>query len=206
MGGLWKQYDIMEVASPQGWEKHPEVVLEFYNQRRKQLLSCIPNQGHVILKELEKIFDVKIITQNVDDLHERAGSTYVLHLHGELRKARSTGDPSLVYDIEGWKLNIGDTCEKGFQLRPDVVWFGETLPLDALNEAHQAALHCHAFFSIGTSGVVQPAASLAHSARQKGAVIVEINLDPTPLTPSVDFALHGKSGEILPQLVKELQK
>jgi len=128
MGGLWQEYDITEVASPYGWEKNKELVLKFYNERRKQLLETGPNAGHLGLVELEKYFDVEIITQNIDDLHERAGSKNILHLHGEIRKARSTADPGLVYDIEGWELKLGDKCENGSQLRPHVVWFGEAVP------------------------------------------------------------------------------
>ena len=128
MGGLWEEYDVYEVASPQGWAKDYKLVLKFYNERRKQLLEAQPNRGHLALAELEKHYRVSIITQNIDDLHERAGSTSIFHLHGELLKAESTLDPSLVYDIEGWELNPGDLCEKGAQLRPHVVWFGEAVP------------------------------------------------------------------------------
>ena len=158
MGGLWEQYDIMEVASPEGWAKHPEVVLEFYNQRRKQLFESSPNKGHIELADMEKDFNVKIITQNVDDLHERAGSTSVLHLHGELKKARSTVDPSLVYELDQWELKIGDKCEKGSQLRPHVVWFGEAVP--AIGEAEKIVKTADIFVVIGTSLNVYPAAGL----------------------------------------------
>ena len=158
MGGLWEQYDIMEVASPEGWAKHPGVVLEFYNQRRKQLFESSPNKGHVMLAEMEKDFNVKIITQNVDDLHERAGSTNVLHLHGELKKARSTVDPSLVYELDHWQLKLGDKCEKGSQLRPHVVWFGEAVP--AISEAEKIVPTADVFVVIGTSLNVYPAAGL----------------------------------------------
>src|SRR6056297_565688 len=113
--GMWKQYRFEEVASPEAWHRQPEVVLEFYNQRRKNVLEASPNAAHHALVKLEDFFDVKIITQNVDDLHERAGSSNVLHLHGEIRKAQSTADPNLIYDIEGGELNMGDTCEKGSQ-------------------------------------------------------------------------------------------
>lgn len=158
MGGLWEEYDIEEVASPYGWMKNQELVLDFYNQRRKQLLDCKPNAAHYTLAELEKDFDIQIITQNIDDLHERAGSSKILHIHGELRKSKSTGDPSLVYDIDGWELKTGDTCEKGFQLRPFVVWFGEAVPLMdvAVNLTEQADI----FAVIGTSLNVYPAAGL----------------------------------------------
>lgn len=158
MGGLWEEYDVMEVASPNAWERNPELVMRFYNERRKKLLEAEPNNGHKGLVELEKYFDVNIITQNVDDLHERAGSKSVLHLHGELKKARSTGDPSLIYDIDGWELKIGDQCEKGYQLRPHIVWFGEAVP--AIRQAALISSNADIFVVIGTSLNVYPAAGL----------------------------------------------
>ena len=158
MGGLWENYDVMEVASPEGWEKDPELVLEFYNQRRKQLLECVPNNGHRGLVELEEYFDVNIVTQNVDDLHERAGSLNVLHLHGELKKVRSTYDPNLVYELDGWELKLGDKCELGYQLRPDIVWFGEAVP--AIAEAAKIFESADVCAVIGTSLNVYPAAGL----------------------------------------------
>ncbi len=156
--GLWEEYDIMEVASPLGWEKNPEVVQKFYNDRRKQLLECLPNNAHRGLVEFEKYFDVEIITQNIDDLHERAGSRKVLHLHGELRKSQSTRYPELVYDIEGWEINANDRCEKGFPLRPHVVWFGEPVPF--MEQAAMITAQSDIFVIIGTSLNVYPAASL----------------------------------------------
>jgi len=158
MGGLWEEHNVYEVASPAGWHKDRSMVLRFYNERRKQLLKSIPNKGHLGLVELEKDFEVWIVTQNVDDLHERAGSGHVLHLHGELRKSRSTIDPKLVYDIEGWKLEEGDLCEKGSQLRPHVVWFGEAVP--AIEEAARIVSFADIFVIIGTSMNVYPAAGL----------------------------------------------
>ncbi len=158
MGGLWHQYDIMEVASPQAWEKNPELVHRFYNERRKQLFECEPNEAHRILKDLEQNFEVVIITQNVDDLHERAGSKNVLHLHGELRKARSTVDASLIYELDKWELTLEDKCEKGSPLRPHIVWFGESVP--AIAEAAKIAGQSDAFVIIGTSLNVYPAAGL----------------------------------------------
>lgn len=158
MGGLWEQYDVYEVASPVAWQKDRSLVLRFYNERRKQLLESEPNSGHLGLVALEKQFDVRIITQNIDDLHERAGSRDVLHLHGEIRKARSTVDPGLIYDIEGWKLEEGDLCEKGSQLRPHVVWFGEAVP--AIEEAAKVVSGADIFVIIGTSMNVYPAAGL----------------------------------------------
>ena len=158
MGGLWESYDITEVASPEGWEKDRALVLDFYNQRRKQLIDCEPNKGHLGLKELEKYFDVAIVTQNVDDLHERAGSSNILHLHGELKKVRSTVDPDLIFELDGWELQDGDLCEHGSQLRPHIVWFGESVPLiiDA-TEIFKTADICAV---IGTSLNVYPAAGL----------------------------------------------
>ncbi len=158
MGGLWEEFDVMEVASPRAWENNPELVMRFYNERRKKLFEAEPNPGHKGLVELEKYFNVHIITQNVDDLHERAGSKNVLHLHGELKKARSTADPSLIYEMDSWELKIGDRCEKGSQLRPHIVWFGE-----AVHAIQDAALICQTaeiFVVIGTSLNVYPAAGL----------------------------------------------
>ncbi len=158
MGGLWEEYDIMEVASPEGWGKNPRLVQKFYNDRRKQLLDCEPNRAHKALALLEKYFDVHIITQNIDDLHERAGSTKILHLHGELRKSQSTRHPELVYEIEGWEIREDDRCEKGFPLRPHVVWFGEPVP--AIEPAMEITMNADIFVVIGTSLNVYPAAGL----------------------------------------------
>lgn len=178
MGGLWESYDVTEVASPQGWSKDQELVLNFYNERRKQLLEALPNRGHLALAEMEKDFDVHIVTQNVDDLHERAGSSKILHLHGELKKSRSTLDPGLVYDIEGWELNTGDLCEKGSQLRPHIVWFGEAVP--AIEEAAQLVSEADLLVIIGTSMNVYPAAGLINYIRPGTPVYLidpnEVNL------------------------------
>ncbi|HEY0740189.1 MAG TPA: NAD-dependent deacylase [Chryseosolibacter sp.] len=156
--GLWEGYDVMEVATPQGWNKNPALVLDFYNQRRKRALEVKPNRGHEILAELETDFEVTIVTQNVDDLHERAGSSHVIHLHGSLFESRSSKDESLVYPIKGWELNVGDLCEKGSQLRPNIVWFGEMVPLMEVAAAH--ASKADIFIVVGTSMVVYPAAGL----------------------------------------------
>jgi NAD-dependent deacetylase len=157
-GGLWEGYNAMDVASPEGWERDQELVLNFYNERRKNALVAQPNEGHKIIAELENQFEVTVITQNVDNLHEKAGSSKVIHLHGELFKSRSTADPTLVYDINGWELKTGDLCEKGSQLRPHIVWFGEMVPMmeDAIEEACSADV----FIVIGTSLQVYPAAGL----------------------------------------------
>jgi NAD-dependent deacetylase len=161
-GGLWEEYDVTEVASPMGWWKNQELVLRFYNERRRQLAGCKPNAGHTRLAELEKYFDVHIITQNIDDLHERAGSTKILHLHGELTKARSTADSSLVYDIGYNDINQGDKCEKGSQLRPHIVWFGEQVPM--MDEAVRITSGADIFVVIGSTLNVYPAAGLVGNA------------------------------------------
>jgi NAD-dependent deacetylase len=157
-GGLWEEYDVMTVASIEGWYQNPQLILKFYNERRKQLETAQPNAGHLGLAELEKYFEVNIITQNVDNLHERAGSSHVLHLHGELTKARSSGNPSLVYDIGYKAIDWDDKCEQGHQLRPHIVWFGEAVPEieTAINMLQMADV----FAVIGTSLNVYPAASL----------------------------------------------
>jgi NAD-dependent deacetylase len=158
MGGLWEEYDVMEVASPQAWENNPELVMRFYNERRKKLFEAEPNEGHKGIAQLEKYFNVDVITQNVDDLHERAGSTNVLHLHGELKKARSTSDPNLIYTLDHWELKLGDQCAKGSQLRPHIVWFGE--PVNAILDAALICEKADIFVVVGTSLNVYPAAGL----------------------------------------------
>ena len=157
-GGLWEEYDVMEVASPMGWAKNRELVLRFYNERRRQLEGCQPNAGHSGVAALEKHFDVHVITQNIDNLHERAGSKKVLHLHGELTKARSTACPELIYDIGYRDINPGDLCERGSQLRPHIVWFGEAVP--AMDEAIRITSTADIFVVIGSSLNVYPAAGL----------------------------------------------
>jgi len=157
-GGLWEEYDVSEVATPEAWFKNRDLVLRFYNERRKQLEAAKPNEGHYRLAKLEKYFDVQIITQNIDNLHERAGSTKVLHLHGELTKARSTKDPSLIYDIGYHDINPGDVCEKGSQLRPHIVWFGEDVPM--LSQAIKLTEEADIFVVVGSSLNVYPAAGL----------------------------------------------
>jgi NAD-dependent deacetylase len=158
--GLWEGYDVMEVATPEGWRKNPALVLDFYNQRRKKALEVKPNRGHEILAELEKNFDVTIVTQNVDNLHERAGSSHVIHLHGSLFESRSSVDETLIYPIEGSELNMGQCCPKGSQLRPNIVWFGEMVPL--MEVAATYAAKADIFIVVGTSMVVYPAAGLIH--------------------------------------------
>lgn len=172
--GLWEHHRIEDVATPEGWAANPELVLQFYNQRRAQLFSVQPNAGHEALVSLEKYFQVQIITQNVDDLHERAGSSQVLHLHGELRKVRSNRYEHLIYPCEG-DIKMGETCERGFQLRPHIVWFGEEVPL--LETAAEMASQADVFLIVGTSLQVYPAASLMIYARPD---IPFYYIDPKP--------------------------
>lgn len=180
--GLWEGHDVMQVASPEGWRKDPELVLDFYNQRRRQLFDVRPNQGHELLAGLEQRFSVDVVTQNVDDLHERAGSSRVLHLHGELLKVRSSRDERLVQD---WTtdLALGDLCDLGSQLRPDIVWFGEAVPL--LEPAAEITSRADIIIIIGTSMQVYPAASLIHFA-QPGIPIYFI--DPRPTISESQFS------------------
>lgn len=174
-GGLWEGYDVMEVASIDGWYKNKTLVLDFYNMRRKQALHALPNEAHKIIAQLEENFDVTVITQNVDNLHEKAGSTNVIHLHGELFKSRSTADERLVYEMDGWELNEGDLCERGSQLRPNIVWFGEAVPL--MNVAARIVARAEAFVIVGTSLQVYPAASLVEYAPEAAyQFVVDPNL------------------------------
>ena len=172
--GLWEGHDIMEVASPLGFYNNPTLVLDFYNQRRKQLLTVAPNKAHLNLKKLEKQFNVNIITQNVDDLHERAGSKNIMHLHGELLKVRSTKNSELIYN---WKKNLvlGDLCEEKSQLRPNIVWFGEDVPL--LEKAAEITFEADILVIIGTSMQVYPAASLINYTKPN---IPMYFIDPKP--------------------------
>lgn len=181
--GLWEQHDVMEVASIDGWRRNPELVLRFYNQRRRQLQEVEPNAGHIALKRLESAFDVHIVTQNVDDLHERAGSSNILHLHGELRKVRSVGQPELVYE---WleDLQLGDLCESGHQLRPHIVWFGEMVPL--MDKAVEIMTNADIVIIIGTSMQVYPAAGLIAYARPNASIYY---IDPQP---SINYELSDR--------------
>ena len=177
MNGLWEEYDVMEVASIDAWHKNPELLLRFYNDRRKQMIASEPNKGHLMLAGLEKTFDVQIITQNVDDLHERAGSSHVLHLHGELTKARSSKDPGLIYLLADPEMKFGDKCAKGSQLRPHIVWFGEEVPEmdNAIELTRTADILC----VIGTSLNVYPAAGLINYAPSDIPIFL---IDPNPPT------------------------
>ncbi|MBI6115295.1 SIR2 family NAD-dependent protein deacylase [Salegentibacter maritimus] len=199
-GGLWEGHDVMEIASPAGWKNNQKKVLEFYNQRRRQLLTVKPNASHFALAELEKEFQVEIITQNIDDLHERAGSTKVTHLHGELLKARSTFNENLVLD---WKqdINIGDFCEFNYQLRPHVVWFGEAVPM--FEKAMEIVSKAEMLIIIGTSMQVYPAAGLLDFA-PNGIPIYFI--DPKPnISEKGNLQIIAKKASLgVPELVKNL--
>ena len=200
--GLWEGHDVMEVASPQGWRKNPALVLDFYNQRRKSAHQVMPNPGHQALADLEKDFEVTIITQNVDNLHERAGSSRVIHLHGSLFQSRSTLDEHLVYDMESWELNLGDKCEKGSQLRPNIVWFGEMVPL--MEVAAQEARKADIFMVVGTSLVVYPAAGLVHYVPQETPIyVIDPHLPEMPPRAGLHL-IEAKAGEALPKLASEL--
>ena len=200
--GLWEGHDVMSVASPQGFENNPELVLDFYNQRRKQLLEVEPNAAHKALANLEKTHDVTIITQNVDDLHERAGSSNVVHLHGELLKVRSTFDTALILD---WKtdLNIGDFCQHNYQLRPHIVWFGEAVPL--IEVAAELVEQADIVIIVGTSMQVYPAAGLIQYAREDAACYF---VDPSPSMHSNSrikvFAEKASTG--VPKVLEEIKK
>jgi NAD-dependent deacetylase len=160
--GLWEGHRVEDVASPEGWRRNRALVLDFYNQRRKAVYDVKPNRGHEIIAELQSSYEVTVVTQNIDDLHERAGSKDVVHLHGEIKKVRSTSDASLVYDLRGWELKEGDLCEKGSQLRPHIVWFGEEVPM--MDVALSITMKADIFLVIGTSLAVYPAAGLVHYA------------------------------------------
>ena len=173
--GLWEGYRLKEVATPEAFAKNPGLVLDFYNARRLNVLKATPNCGHYTLAKMEECFEINIVTQNVDDLHERAGSSNVLHLHGELVKSRSTADPSGVYEIEGAELNLGDLCPLGSQLRPHIVWFGEDVPM--IEPAVEIVRKADVVIIVGTSMQVYPAAGLINYVRPD----VPIHLiDPNP--------------------------
>ena len=187
-GGLWEQYHVEDVATPEGWQKDKSLVTDFYNQRRKQLLEVKPNYGHIGLAELEQHFHVSVITQNVDNLHERAGSSSVLHLHGELTKVRSERYEHLVYELspEKYEVKIGDLCEKGYQLRPHIVWFGEAVPM--MEKAIEITQQADILVVVGTSLNVYPAAGLLHYAPSHIPVYL---IDPN------DVSVNRKSVRII---------
>ncbi len=200
--GLWEGHDVMTVATPEGWKADMNLVLDFYNQRRRQLKTALPNAAHYGLVQLEEIYEVTIITQNVDDLHERAGSSNVLHLHGELLKARSSVDDNLIIDWPG-DILIGDLCIKNSQLRPHVVWFGEAVPL--LDMAAEKVAEADYIIIVGTSMQVYPAAGLINYAKAGSEVIF---IDPQPnVRPQTNLKIiDKKAGEGVPIVVAQLLK
>ncbi|MDR1543920.1 MAG: NAD-dependent deacylase [Prevotellaceae bacterium] len=199
--GLWEKYRIEDVATPEGWRRNQQLVTDFYNQRRKQLLEVEPNFGHIGLAELEKDFDVQIITQNVDNLHEKAGSTKVIHLHGELTKVRSERYENLIYDLspDKYEIKIGDLCEKGYQLRPHIVWFGEAVPL--IEKAAELVSQADILAVIGTSLSVYPAAGLLYHAPMLCKIYY---IDPKGAENLPNYVNFIKKGAA--EGVKELQK
>ena len=198
-GGLWEEYKIEDVATPAAFERNPELVLDFYNLRRKQLLESEPNAAHISLNKLSEKYKLHIITQNIDDLHERSGNKKVLHLHGKLRESKSSVDDSLIYLIEGANLKMGDLCEKGSQLRPNVVWFGEEVPkmIDAISITKKADI----FIVIGTSLNVYPAASLLNYTNNANRIIL---IDPKAEEERSIEVIKEKATIAVPKLVEEL--
>ncbi|MBM3453070.1 MAG: NAD-dependent deacylase [Bacteroidetes bacterium] len=204
-GGLWEKYDISEVATPDAWIRNPDLVTDFYNQRRKQIITTFPNDAHRFIAELDNNFEITVITQNIDDLHERAGSRHVLHLHGNIRLAKSSGpnQEKKLYPIDGWELTKNDVCDDGYRLRPHVVWFGEEVP--ALNDAIPIIKSADFFIVIGTSLQVYPAAGLIHYAPSTATkVILDPNLDSFSI-PSDFIKIKKKSTEAIVDLKKLLK-
>jgi len=200
--GLWSKFRPEELATAEAFERDPKFVQDWYAWRRENALEAQPNAGHLALAEMEKRApELLLVTQNVDGLHVRAGSKRMVELHGNIHRFRcfESDCPSDNFDIENGRCR---SC--GGHLRPDVVWFGEMLPTDALETAITSAENCDVFFSIGTSSVVYPAADLWRRAKDNGATVIEINKDPTPLTPLADYSFLGKAGEILPALVDQI--
>jgi NAD-dependent deacetylase len=204
-GGLWEQYDIHEIATTEAWKRNPDLVTEFYNQRRKQIIETSPNEAHFFIAELEKYYEVSVITQNIDDLHERAGSSTILHLHGNIRQAKSSGPnhEKKLYPIDGWELTQNDLCENGIRLRPHVVWFGESVP--ALEDAIPIIEKSDFFIVIGTSLQVYPAAGLIHYAPQTATkILINPNLDSFAI-PSDFVEIAKNATAALPDLKKLLK-
>ena len=203
-GGLWEEYKISDVCSPEAWKKDPELVLEFYNKRRKQALEAMPNRAHEIIAELEKNFEVQIITQNIDDLHVRAGSTNVLHLHGEITKARSIGTEK-VYSIGNKSIFLNNLCNDGHQLRPHIVWFGEDVPNMLI--ANDMVKTADFFIVAGTSLNVYPAAGLVHVASKSS---IKFLVDPSEQlkTPSIEnLTVYRENATVgIPKIASKLKK
>ncbi len=205
LDGLWAEYKPEDLATPQAFEQNPQLVWEFYSMRKLKADEVKPNPGHFALAEMEhNVPEFSLITQNVDGLHQRSGSQKVIELHGNITRARCVMNCGVFTHWEEGQNHLPVCPKCGANLRPDVVWFGEMLPREELASAISTSQHCDAFFSIGTSGWVQPAASLPVMAKQNGAILVEINKEKTPLTQMVDYYFSGKSGVILPDLVEQL--
>ena len=201
--GLWEEHRIDDVASPEGWRNNPQLVLDFYNQRRRDVLKANPNKGHKAISELEEKFEVVVITQNIDNLHERAGSSKVIHLHGEILKSRSTIDSKLIYKCEK-DILIGDKCEKGSQLRPFIVWFNEAVPM--IEIAAKEVSSADIFIIAGTSLQVYPAAGLINYVHP---MVPKFLVDPN--IPDVNFlknivCIEKKGSEGMPELAEKLLK
>lgn len=200
--GLWAQYDPQELATPEAFERNPQLVWQWYEWRRQLVTNAEPNPGHLALVDLEDHFpNMTLITQNVDGLHHQAGSTGVIELHGNITRTKCSIEDRIV---TRWsqEQEVPPRCPHcGGRLRPDVVWFGESLSQSAIDKAIYAAANCKLFLSIGTSSLVQPAASLPHIAQSNGAIIVEINPDETPLTSYADYFLRGPAGTVLPSIL-----
>jgi NAD-dependent deacetylase len=203
-GGLWENHAVEDVATPRAWYKNPELVLEFYNLRRKQVMQASPNAAHLALVELEKIFEVTVITQNIDDLHERAGSSHVVHLHGEIMKARSTFNSSLIYSMKSDSILLGDKCEEGSQLRPHIVWFGEAVPM--MEKAMMITERADIFMVIGTSLAVYPAASLLqYTSEEASTILIDPNANEQQF-PQQYTVVAKKATEGVPEIVQKLVK
>jgi NAD-dependent deacetylase len=203
-GGLWENYKIEDVATFEAWTKNKELVLNFYNERRKQVMEAKPNASHLYIAELQSQFNVQVVTQNVDDLHERAGSKNVLHVHGEIMKVRSTVDPRLIYTLKNWESKLGDLCDKGSQLRPHIVWFGEMVP--EMERANYFATQADLFVVIGTSLNVYPAAGILNFVPQDAPKWL---VDPGDFSLDYLVALkHIKKNAVngMKELEKELKK
>ena len=201
-GGLWEGHNVYDVATPEAWLRNPGLVQQFYNERRKSVLSALPNEGHLALVKLESEFDVTVITQNIDDLHERAGSSDVLHLHGIITKSQSNKNPELTYDITGWELKMGEFCELGTQLRPHVVWFGESVPM--IERAANLCQVADIFIIIGTSLQVYPAAGLIDFVPVTALKFI-IDLNETSVPGDVESIKESASTGV-PKLVDRLLK
>jgi NAD-dependent deacetylase len=200
--GLWHNYDIKDVATYDSWKSNREMVLDFYNQRRRSMLNVEPNAAHFAIADLEKYANVNVITQNIDDLHERAGSTKVLHIHGEIFKSRSTVDRNIKYDCRE-DINIGDKCSKGSQLRPDVVWFGESVT--EINRAQVLVKNADLMIVVGSSLVVEPAASLVRLAYWKPVYLVDPNIELSNFLKSDTFYFINETAEVgVPNLINNL--